>query len=210
MGLPGSGLGQLECERTQNEQANEQSSEQPNEQAGMPPEDIGVGLSAAEPPLSVPTRPSSPPLPANGRQIDELLRDIDMRLERLEVAMSRLIPGQLGTGDSSPAVVISPFPNADLIRPSSVDERSESSLTRFVRSIPSRAVRVARTQAIRQIQSFAVKTGTSLLMFLWIRKLRKVFLQYAILILFRLQWARQGLLKRTGRRVMELATRVLQ
>ncbi|TPX56898.1 hypothetical protein SpCBS45565_g08321 [Spizellomyces sp. 'palustris'] len=144
-------------------------------------------------------------LPAdNNEPIIQLLQNINDRLARLEQFLI--------SEESTPAALQSTITGGII---SSADVLCPQSLaTRFIRSIPSRAIAAARNAALRQLQSFAITTVSSLLMFLWIRKLRKVFLKWAILLLFKTaEWTRQENMRafrKAGQKALMVVTRILQ
>ncbi|KNC98130.1 uncharacterized protein SPPG_06537 [Spizellomyces punctatus DAOM BR117] len=144
-------------------------------------------------------------LPAdNNEPTIRLLHNINNRLARLEQLLI--------SEESTPATLQSTIPGTII---SSADALCPQSLaTRFIRSIPSRAIAAARNAVLRQLQSFAITTVSSLLMFLWIRKLRKVFLKWAILLLFKTaEWTRHENMRafrKAGQKALMVATRILQ
>ncbi|KAJ3155818.1 hypothetical protein HDU89_005376 [Geranomyces variabilis] len=123
---------------------------------------------------------------------------------------SPTVSSPLRTTTTAPVPILSfsPVPPAD---DSDVNRDDAGSwLVRYIQSLPSQAVRAARSQVLSQIQKFAAKTATTLIFFLWARRLRKIFLTYAMLLLFKLQRAREGLGRGVGSRIIELTTKLLQ
>ncbi|KAJ3170083.1 hypothetical protein HDU87_008858 [Geranomyces variabilis] len=113
------------------------------------------------------------------------------------------------TAAPAPILSFSPVPPAEDSANNNRDAGG-SWLVRYIQSLPSQAVRAARSQVLSQIQKFAAKTATTLIFFLWARRLRKIFLTYAMLLLFKLQRAREGLGRGLGSRIIELTTKLLQ
>ncbi|KAI9015159.1 hypothetical protein BC832DRAFT_192281 [Gaertneriomyces semiglobifer] len=138
--------------------------------------------------------------------IRAILHKMDATLSRLEHLLERAaVPPLLSPPIHTSADSAADHENGRQDLP--VSRRWEKSVKEVVRSIPP----IAQTVVLRSIQAFAIKSLTALLMFLWIRKLRRACLRLSIILLFKMQdCIRFHPLESMTTRVISLVAKFLQ
>ncbi|KAI8824148.1 uncharacterized protein EV422DRAFT_564858 [Fimicolochytrium jonesii] len=193
-----------------------------------PPANSGLEM---KPVSSVVTGSSAPPgiTTTSPQQLSDLaaaLLQLSLRLDDIERRLPPPNPSDptISPAFSSTTPLVTPYLSTPSIHPppSPTNPNTPKSprstalsayISRFIHSLPHRVAYAARSAALKRAQHFLISTGTNLLMFLWIRKLRKVVLQYSIVLAFKLQRAQEGqkrLWRGVGKKLLEGATRVLQ